>query len=343
MERRVLRAIGALAAAGVLELLAGCASTARDASPSPGRPAFGTYKDVTVHRAPPSAALLVNLDGTPAPAARAMPPSQPSVTWAFATGECGRETWGGVGAAAFAAANVPAFVAAGKRYIVSTGGQAGTFACDSDEAFERFLATYASPNLEGVDFDIEAGQGDEVVDQLVRRVKVAHARHPALRWSFTIATLGGSRAQSLAPIGVTTMQAIRRHGLADVAIVNLMVMDYGPPEPANCVVGAAGRCDMGASAVHAAERLHADWGVPYARIELTPMIGGNDSIDEVFTLHDADTLAAFVRAKGLAGVRFWSMDRDTDCPPGPASAVCNTVGGVGSWGYAQRFLGALGY
>jgi hypothetical protein len=349
-----MRVIVALAAAGVLELDAGCATTAQDtspaiapapagASPAPGRPAFGTYKDVTVHQAPGSAALLVNMDGTPAPAVRAMPPAQPSVTWAFATGECGSETWGGAAPAAIAAANVAAFVAAGKRYVVSTGGQAGTFTCGSDDAFERFLGRYASTSLEGVDFDIEGSQTADAVDQLVQRVKAAHARHPALHWSFTLATLGGDRAQSLAPVGVTTMEAIRRHGLADVAIVNLMVMDYGPPEPANCVVGTNGRCDMGRSAVHAAERLHADWGVPYARIALTPMIGGNDALDETFTLRDVDTVAAFVRAQGLAGVRFWSMDRDTDCPPGPASNACNTVGNAGPWGYTKRFLAQLGY
>ncbi len=312
---------------------------------SPSRPAFGTYKDVTVHRADGSAALLTALDGPPTPVVRAMPAAQTTLTWAFATGECGAETWGGATAADFAAANVPMFTAARKHYIVSTGGEAGRFTCATDAGFDRFLARYESPWLDGVDFDIEAGQTPQMIDDLVARVARARDAHPRLRWSFTLATLGGTRAQSLGDPGVTTMKALRAHGLADDPriVINLMVMDYGPADPVSCVVGADQQCDMGASAVKAAERLHDDWGVPWARIELTPMIGGNDSPGNTFTVRDVDTVSAFVRAKGLAGVRFWSLDRDTDCPPAAASNVCNTVGGVGNWGYATRFLAALGY
>lgn len=338
---RFLAITGALSAE--LCLLAACASTPAVPPPSPAAPlpAFGSYKDVTLERSPGDPLLRVAHGGAPQPLLAVLPAAQRSVSWAFATGTCGDETWGGVPAPAFAAANVPAFVAAGRRFVVSTGGQGGTFTCASDDGFDRFLSHYRSPALEGVDFDIEAGQSAEDVDRLVALSARAVARHPGLRVSFTIATLGGDRAQALAPIGVTVMAALRRHRF-DAAIVNLMVMDYGPPEPANCVLGPTGRCDMGRSAVRAAQRLHDDWGVDWSRIELTPMIGGNDSVDETFTLQDVDTVTAFARARGLAGLRFWSIDRDTDCPPGPASNRCNTVGGAGTWGYTRRFLAGLG-
>jgi hypothetical protein len=346
-SRTMARAGGTMA----LLALAGCATPPPTTASVAGhaavaaRPSFGSYKDVTVHRDAASPAMRVAVDGPPVPLLQALPPAQPSVTWAFATGECGQETWGGVDGASFAAANVPAFVAGGRHYAVSTGGQAGQFTCASDAAFERFLQTYASPMLEGVDFDIEGSQTEAAVDALAQRIAAARPRHPGLRWSVTIATLGGDRARSLAPIGDLTLAALRRHGLLDApeVVVNLMVMDYGPATPASCIVGADGRCDMGLSAVHAAERLHADWGVPWSRIELTPMIGGNDTPDQAFRLRDVDTMSAFVRAHGLAGVRFWSVDRDVDCPPGPASNVCNTVGDAGPWGYTNRFLAQLGY
>ena len=80
------------------------------------------------------------------------------------------------------------------------------------------------------------------------------------------------------------------------------------------------------------------WGVPYAAIELTSMIGGNDTQSEQFTLPDADTVAAFAVARGLAGVHYWSYDRDVDCPPGAASPTCNSIGNAGTRGYLQRFL-----
>ena len=51
-------------------------------------------------------------------------------------------------------------------------------------------------------------------------------------------------------------------------------------------------------------------------------------------------LTAFAIAKGLAGVHYWSYDRDIDYPPGPASPTCNSIGGVGPHGFLRRFLAA---
>ncbi len=51
-----------------------------------------------------------------------------------------------------------AFVTAGKKYIISTGGTAGTFRCDSDAAFLSFVQRYHTSAMLGVDFDIETDQ-----------------------------------------------------------------------------------------------------------------------------------------------------------------------------------------
>jgi hypothetical protein len=121
--------------------------------------------------------------------------------------------------------------------------------------------------------------------------------------------------------------------------VNVMTMDYGSPSDGVCVVS-GGACEMGQSALQAAYNLHDKWGVPYASIELTPMIGHNDASGEAFTLQDADTVASFARSQGLAGVHYWSYDRDVDCPVGAASATCNSMGNgyAGARGYLSRFL-----
>ena len=91
-----------------------------------------------------------------------------------------------------------------------------------------------------------------------------------------------------------------------------------------------GLCDMGQSAIQAAYNLHDTWGVPYANIELTPMIGGNDVQNEHFTLANVDTMTSWAIANGLAGVHYWSYDRDTDCPLGSASPICNSLGLIDS-------------
>ncbi len=279
--------------------------------------------------------------GSLQPVLSVMPAKLGTLTWSFATGECGSENWGGIPGQSVADANVKNFVAASKNYILSTGGAAGSFTCASDAGFDTFIRRYSSGNLVGIDFDIEAGQSQHDIDNLVKRVKVAQAKYPALRFSFTLATLGGSDVNSLGAAGVTTMNAIRANGLSNYHI-NLMVMDYGSTSSYNCVIGSDGLCNMGESAIKAARNLNAAWGVPFNRIELTPMIGGNDTLDETFTLTDVTTLSTFARANGLAGIHFWSFDRDRDCPPGYASPLCNTYGQAGTLGFTQRFISALG-
>ena len=100
-----------------------------------------------------------------------------------------------------ATANVSLLTQANVKYILSTGGAAGSFTCASDAGMAAFIDRWASPNLIGVDFDIEAGQSQQVIGDLVARIKAAHTAYPNLRFSLTLATLanndGGATAQSL--------------------------------------------------------------------------------------------------------------------------------------------------
>ena len=209
----------------------------------------------------------------------------------------------------------------------------------SDAGMEAFIARYASPRLVGIDFDIEGKQPPAMIESLVQRATAAQRKHPQLRFSFTLATLAasdGSRA-SLNALGQSVLQAIRAYGLASYTI-NLMVMDYGPPQPSNCVV-AKGACDMGRSAIQAAENLNALHGVAFSRIELTPMIGVNDVPLNDLTLDDAKVIARYAKDKGLAGVRFWSLDRDQPCPrpPSGASPRCSGIENAPALGYSAAF------
>jgi hypothetical protein len=268
-------------------------------------------------------AALVAPDGAPLPLGSAL-------TWAFATGECGDENWSGVPGQQVADVNVAAFEKAGVDFVISTGGQGGVFTCASDKGMARFLKRYASPRLVGIDFDIEAAQTPAQIDSIVQRARNAQRAAPALRFSFTIATHAasdGSR-QSLNKTGETILSAIRKHGLKGY-VLNLMVMDFGPASGKVCVVR-DGRCDMGASALQAARNVHEKYKVPLSQIELTAMIGMNDVVENVFTIDDARSVAAAVTTQGLAGLHFWSLDRDKPCPA-PMTAAdgnCNGLPGV---------------
>lgn len=282
--------------------------------------------------------------GTLTPVTQVMPSNNKVLTWAFATGACGSENWAGI-AASDMAKNVPAMLSAGKQYILSTGGAAGSFQCTSDAGFLEFINRYKSDNLVGVDFDIEAGQTASDIDQLVKRVLAARPLFPNLRWSFTLATLGGSPSNGdmMGSAGKLVLQSLKSNMLGWSNIyINLMTMDYGSAGPYVCAV-VNGKCDMAQSAINAVESLRTFYQVPYANIEVTPMIGGNDVVDEVFTIANAQSLASYAVGKGLGGVHIWSLDRDKDCPLGWASATCNSYGAAGTLGFTKTFLTALGW
>jgi chitinase len=314
---------------------------------------FGAYKDTSINMDWNTNVISTSVSGTRTPLADDLSGAGGKVvTLAFATGECGSESWGGVQGAAMATANASALGAKGLDFILSTGGAAGSFTCGSDAGMMTFLERWASPHLIGVDFDIEAGQSPEVITNLVARIAAAHAAFPALRFSLTLATLannngsatavslGSGATDSFNTYGDTAMAAIHTaFGTTwpSYVTIDLMTMDYGSPSAGVCVVAGA-KCDMGQSALQAAYNLHDHWNVPWTNIELTPMIGGNDVAGEAFTLEDADAVAAFAIAKGLAGVHYWSYDRDNDCPAGSASPTCNSLGGAGTRGFLTRFI-----
>lgn len=338
-------------------------STSADAGVSGMSPTFvfGPYKDTSIHMNWNTNVIATNVSGSAVPFATSVAQiGARTVTLAFATGECGQENWGGVPGAAMASANKATLDQSGLKYVLSTGGAAGSFSCGSDAGMNAFLDRWAGPNLIGLDFDIEAGQSSAVIANLITRIRSAHVRYPGLRFSLTLATLaasqagqstaralGGAAVDSLNLYGVTTLNAVKSSlgwdgtsaGWPSYVTVNLMTMDYGGPGPGVCLLS-GGQCQMGQSALQAAYNLHDRWNIPYANIELTPMIGGNDVQGETFTLADAATVARFAIAQGLAGVHYWSYDRDVDCPAGPASATCNSVGGAGTLGFLRAFLSA---
>ena len=314
---------------------------------------FGAYKDTSINMDWNTNVISTSVSGTRTALADDLTGAgSHTITLAFATGECGSEGWGGVQGAAMAQANASALAGKNVDYILSTGGAAGSFTCGTDTGMLAFLDRWASPHLIGLDFDIEAGQSPEVIGALVQRIAAAHNAYPALRISFTLATLannnGGSTAESIgagAPdsfntYGDTTLAALHT-AFGDTwpsyVTIDLMTMDYGSPSPGVCVVSGAA-CDMGQSAIQAAYNLHDHWNVPWANIELTPMIGGNDVAGEQFTLQDADEVAQFAIANKLAGVHYWSYDRDVDCAPGAAAPTCNGLGSAGTRGFLARFI-----
>ena len=312
---------------------------------------FSPYKDITTNldwntntMRTAITGKVIPIVGTSDSLVPAAEPKLGGISLAFATGTCGSENWGGVAGDAFASANVSKLNAAGLDYVVSTGGAAGSFTCASGDGMKAFIARYSSSHLVGVDFDIETGQTASDISSLVSSAAAAQSAYPKLRFSFTLATLAASDGSygGLNGTGDTVMKAIKTSSLTNYT-VNLMTMDYGNGTASACVVK-NGVCDMGASAIQAAKNLQHTYGTPLTKIELTPMIGVNDSSSNIVSLADVDTITSYVVANKLAGLHYWSLDRDTPCPSATttASATCNSMSGSTALQYTDRFLKDLG-
>jgi chitinase len=311
---------------------------------------FSPYKDVTINMNWNTDQMQSAVEGSAIPVVGSGSlvstyiPKLPAITLAFATGACGSETWGGVPGTGFAAENIPQLQNAGLNYVVSTGGAAGTFSCDSTAGMEAFIARYASPHLVGIDFDIEGGQSESQIQGLVAAAAGAQSQYPNLQFSFTLATLAASDGSygGVNSLGNEVVQAVLGSSLKNY-VINLMTMDYGGPSSSVCVV-VSGSCEMGQSAIQAVKNLEHTYAIPAGKIAVTPMIGLNDNTTETFTAADVDTLTAYAAGNGLAGLHLWSLDRDTPCATTTtyASPTCNSVSGTTALEYTKRFLSDLG-
>ena len=315
---------------------------------SPGSLLFSPYKDVTINMNWNTYQMQSAVEGSAIPVVGSgslvsnYVSNLPAITLAFATGSCGSETWGGAPAATWAAENVPQLHAANLNYVISTGGEAGTFTCTSASGMESFIARYASSNLVGIDFDIEGGQTQSQITDLVSAAAGAQAQYPSLQFSFTLATLGASDGSygGVNSLGNEVVEAVLGSGLSNY-VINLMTMDFGSASSSVCVVS-NGSCEMAQSSIQAVTNLEHTYGIPASKIAVTPMIGLNDNTSEIFTTADVNTLTSYAVSNGLAGLHFWSLDRDTPCSDDYASPTCDSLTSTTPLEYTNQFLNDLG-
>ncbi len=322
-------------------------------SPSPTPPApvtglvYSAYKDVGINanwnNLQISTKVQNNSASFPSSLVSVLPnTSMNTISWAFATGECGQENWAGMNAAQFASQNITDFNNAGLKYIVSTGGASGTFTCSTQAGMDAFLNRYMSKGFVGLDFDIEAGPSGTDLQNLINMIAYAQQKDPTLRISFTLATLANANptGTSLNALGDSVITKAKAAGIN--FYVNLMVMDYGNSS-AVCVMNAAGtNCDMNLSAQQAAKNLSKYYSIPLSKIELTPMIGVNDTVTNIVSLTNASNIATWTKANGLAGLHYWSFDRDASCVNAYATTTCSSsVNGVPMQTSALQYLSAF--
>ncbi|CAL9563559.1 hypothetical protein SUDANB145_04676 [Streptomyces sp. enrichment culture] len=282
-----------------------------------GSAGFAPYVDTSLY---PAYDLLANAEAT----------GVKEYNLAFVTdgGSC-TPKWGGVTdlASDAVAAQIGDLRAAGGDVRVSFGGAAGSelaTTCSSADAlaaaYEKVVAAY---DLTKVDFDVEGGALPDTAANTRRAQAIARlqADHPDLDVSFTLPVM----PEGLTQPGVDLLADAKENGVT-VDTVNIMAMDYG----------ASYSGDMGSYAEQAATATQAqikgvlglDDSAAWKAVGVTPMIGVNDVVTEVFTVADAGQLVEFAEAKGLGSLSMWSAARDKACPGGPkqqADATCSSI------------------
>jgi hypothetical protein len=207
-------------------------------------------------------------------------------------------------------------------------GQACTDVSSLKAAYKSVIDTYS---LTHIDFDIE---GAATTDQasITRRAQAL----AQLQSDYAAAgkTLDVSLTLPVLPSGLTTdgvniVTAAAKNNLK-VSVVNVMAMDYGDwaaPSPAG---------KMGQYADQAAQSVHDQLKTVYpsatdaqlwAMVGITPMIGVNDTSDEVFQVSDAKVVEQFAAQHHIGRLAMWSLTRDQACaqPSSWASPTCSSI------------------
>ncbi|WP_171114007.1 MULTISPECIES: cellulose binding domain-containing protein [Streptomyces] len=237
--------------------------------------------------------------------------------------------WGGVTdlASDAVAQQIGALRAKGGDVRVSFGGAAGSELATACPSADALAAAYGKVvdayDLTKVDFDVEGGALPNTAANTRRAQAIAELQqqHPGLDVSFTLPVM----PEGLTQDGVNLLADAKKNGV-EINTVNIMAMDYGP----------AYSGDMGTYAEQAATATQAQIksvlglsdSAAWRTVAVTPMIGVNDVVTEVFKVEDATQLVNFAKSKGLGWLSMWSGTRDKACPGGPkpaADATCSSI------------------
>nr|WP_042185844.1 chitinase [Kibdelosporangium sp. MJ126-NF4]CEL16923.1 Chitinase [Kibdelosporangium sp. MJ126-NF4]CTQ91848.1 Chitinase (EC 3.2.1.14) [Kibdelosporangium sp. MJ126-NF4] len=213
--------------------------------------------------------------------------------------------------------------AAGGDVKISFGGASGielAYYCTTPATlaaeYDAVVKAYA---LKYVDFDIE---GAAAADQatILRRsqaMKILQDRNPGLKISLTLPVL----PTGLTADGINVVQQAKNAGVT-LDLVNVMAMDYYQ-----------GPADQGAKAIAAAKSTQAqmktvlgisDDAAAWKKIGVTPMLGVNDSRNEIFLQKDARALVSFASSVHLGMLSTWEQGRDANACTG-ALYKCTNV------------------
>ena len=190
---------------------------------------------------------------------------------------------------------------------------------DTTKLLNAYQSVIDRYNVQALDFDLEGKTLSDTTALNRRAITLADLQKKLRAEQKNLAiwlTLPVSPS-GLTEEGTNAVAIMLKNGV-DIAGVNVMTMDYGQA------------LAQGQSMYDATERAlietHRQLGILYdqagthlnsaslwEKIGVTPMIGQNDTADEIFTLDDALKLNKFAIENGIIHISMWSANRDIQC------------------------------
>ena len=211
----------------------------------------------------------------------------------------------------------------GGSVAISFGGKKNqelAVTCDNVSALTSAYASVINRyHVNTIDFDIE-GQDLNNTAANQRRVE-------AIR---TLQTTMQAKGKKLAvwltlpvtpqglPLNATSIILEMLNGHINLAGVNIMTMDYGSSLTGGQTILSASENAMTQTVrqlgiLYRMNHLILSDTVLWSKLGVTPMIGQNDTLDEIFSLADARALNQFAQANGAGRMSMWSANRDIAC------------------------------
>jgi hypothetical protein len=289
---------------------------------------------------------------TPSLSGLATATGQKYFSMAFIVADSGcQANWGGYYTMAqnFEVSDVAALRAQGGDVIVSFGGATGTelaLACSTVSTLQaQYQAVIDKYNLTRVDFDVEGSAlgNTTSIDRRNKAIVALQAAAAGAGKSLVVQYTLPVLPTGLTSQGLNLLKNALTNGV-NIGIVNVMTMDYGsfydPNQMGTHAVDAMNATIAQVAALYGATKTDAQ---VRAMIGVTPEIGLNDVIPEVFTLGDASTVYSAAQSAGIGMLTFWSAGRDQECPGAPV--VTGTCSGIiqSPWAFTNIFRFFTGY
>ncbi|OUM58568.1 glycoside hydrolase family 18 protein, partial [Piromyces sp. E2] len=199
----------------------------------------------------------------------------------------------------------------GGDIIISFGGSGGrelaTVIEDEDELYNAYKSVIDYYKLSWIDLDIEGDVLKLNENANINRNKVMlrlKNEYPNLILAYC---LGAEHTTGISNAGIKVLKHAKKIGL-QVDVVNVMAMDFSRKETPD------GDTKMGQYAIDTAKVAYEqvnEIGFKNTKIGITPMIGKNDHIQQIFTLNNAMEVLEFSQNnEWVRLLSFWALNRD---------------------------------